>query len=116
LSTNGAFDIIITGFGVSCSSNNNGGDTNGGNNTTTKGNIAFYTTTDRGCGSISITVDGSTTRNLNQFFPQGINDCSQGVIFSLTPGSHTFSATCGQYSWNSSFNITTGGCLRFNLQ
>lgn len=129
LETNGSYDVVITGFGVSCSGgngdntgggSNSGGSTNtGGGSTNTasnNGNIAFYTTRDRGCGSISITVDGNTTRRLSQFFPQGINDCNQGAVFSLTPGRHTFSASCGQYSWNSSFNITAGGCLRFNLQ
>lgn len=130
LKTNGAFDIVVTGYGATCSdgssgtsgntgSSGNSGSTNTGNtgsNTNSKGKISFYTRSDLGCGPIKITVDGNITKTLNQYFPSGINDCSQGTSFELTPGTHSYTASCQNQTWNSSFQITADGCLKYELK
>lgn len=85
------------------------------NTNSSNGNIAFYTKKDNGCTSISITVNGNTTKNLSYFYPDGISDCSQGTIFNLPAGTHNFVATCGNTQWKSSFSISANGCLIYEL-
>jgi hypothetical protein len=87
----------------------------GSNTGSNNGNIAFYTKKDNGCGNITITVDGNSTKNLSQFHPSGINDCSQGAIFNLSKGSHGFVAKCGSFIWNGTFSISANGCLIYEL-
>ena len=96
-----------------CSGSNSGG--GGGNNSTTEGKVAFFVKSDKGCGNITITVDGNTTKTISQYYTQGINGCSEGTIFTLSQGSHSFTATCGNYTWSSTFSITADGCLTFEL-
>ncbi len=118
LDTNGAFDVVVTGYNVSCSDSGNtgGSNTSGGSTDTSNGSIAFYTTSDLGCGNITITVDGNNTQTLSQYFPQGIANCSQGTIFNLSPGTHTYRASCNNYTWEDTFTIVANGCLRYRLQ
>lgn len=87
----------------------------GGGSTTDNGEIAFYTRQDNGCSSISITV-GSITQYLQYYYPDGISDCTQGEVFSLPAGNHSFTAQCNSTTWSGNFQITSGGCLMFDLQ
>lgn len=95
-----------------------GGSGSGGNTggSSQKGKIAFYTKKNNGCSAINITVDGSITKNLSYYHPEGITDCTKGAVFDLEKGSHSFTATCNSISWSGSFNITPNGCLIYHLQ
>jgi hypothetical protein len=87
-----------------------------GGGSATSGKIAFYTRKDNGCSSISITVDGSITQNLQYYHSDGIGDCTQGEVFSLPAGNHSFTAACNSKTWSGNFRITSGGCILFDLR
>lgn len=84
----------------------------------TEGEITFFTTSDLGCGTISVSVNGHGTETITQYYTEGVYECglSGCANFTLPPGNYTFSASCGDYQWGpADFSITAGGCVRFEL-
>lgn len=94
---------------------NDGGGSNDDTSSDT-GKIAFYTRQNNGCAAVSITVNGTITQSLQYYYPDGISNCTQGEVFNLPAGNHSFSAQCGSYTWSGNFQITAGGCLIFDLR
>ena len=134
LETNGYVDIVVTGFGVDCS-NSGGGfgdsgddssdgdgssdDDDGDDSSNNEGKVTFWTGSDGGCGDITVTVNGEGTGSITGYYENGISGCdaSAGANFTLDPGSYSYTASpvsCN-VSWDGSFNITSNGCLRYEL-
>ena len=134
LETNGYVDIVVTGFGVDCS-NSGGGfgdsgddssdgdgssdDDDGDDPSNNKGKVTFWTGSNGGCGDIIVSVDGEGTESITGYYENGINDCgvSAGANFTLDPGTYSFTATPASCagSWEGDFDITSNGCLMFEL-
>ncbi|UXP32275.1 hypothetical protein N6H18_18210 [Reichenbachiella agarivorans] len=136
LSNNGCFDIVVPGYGVSCSDSGSGsgsgsgtgttgtgtgsgtGTGTGSGSTTQYGEVSFYTTKDHGCGNITVQISGQGSKTLTQYFYSDINECAVdgAVTWSLTPGSYTYSASCDGYTWGpATITITGNGCLKYKL-
>jgi len=70
LQTNGAFDIVVLGYGVTCDdagsggggSGGSGGSGGGGGGNTDIGDISFWTSTNFQCGPISVSLSGEGTK------------------------------------------------------
>ena len=94
---------------------NNGGGNNGGGNSST-GNVMFWTSSDLGCGNISVSVANSSGI-ISQYYTSGSPDCGAGgcATFTLAPGNYSFTASCDGNSWNGSVTVTAGGCFKMRL-
>ena len=133
LDTNGYVDIVVTGFGVDCSNSGGGfgdsgddssdgdgsSDDDGDGSSDSNGKVTFWTGSDGGCGDIIVSVDGEGTESITGYYENGISGCDalSGANFTLEPGSYSFTATpasCGG-SWEGDFDITSNGCLTFEL-
>lgn len=140
LSTNGAIDVIVKGYGVDCSDAGGGSGGTGGGGTggggsggggsggggsggggPTTGDVKFWIGQQLNCGNVSINVSNGSSLTLSQFYqngtsPSGCDDTSAGGnIFDLDPGSYSYSASCSNLTWSGSFNITAGGCQLIQL-
>lgn len=83
----------------------------------TNGSVVFWVQTDMGCGTIEVNLSGFTQIISSSY--SSSPDCGDigCATFSLAPGNYTYSASCSQYTWGpSTVNITSGGCLRLELQ
>lgn len=120
LSTNGYVDIVVTGFGVECSSGGFAGGGSGGGGSGSGGNssIVFWTAQDWECGNITVELENVGTGTISQYYSSS-PDCgaSGNANFSgLDAGSYTFTASCPDYSWGSTFTLDDNVCLKFELQ
>lgn len=84
--------------------------------TETTGQAMFWTASDLGVGSISVSCDG-TTRTFNSYYNTGVPSCgASGVAnFTLNPGVYSFSASGGGLSWSGSITVSSGGCSKLEL-
>jgi len=111
ISANGCNQIQLTG---NCNGGGGGGGGGGGSNS---GKVTFYTKSNLGCGSITVTING-TTRTISSYYSNGIGngcDVSGCANFTLSPGTYSFSAKCSAYTWNGTVNISANGCLQYHL-
>lgn len=101
-------------LGGSSSGGSSSGSSSGGSS---YGRISFYTTSDFGCGNISVTVSGEGTQYITGYYSSGISGCNNSSCaeFTLPPGTYNYSASCDSYTWNNSFTITEDGCLKYQL-
>jgi len=100
------------------SSSGTGTGTGTGGSTTT-GQVAFWTKkTTTQSGSITVNIDNAYAGGLTQHFTSTPNCGDSGTLTkTLTSGSHSYSAKDGTLSWGpSSFTITAGGCLTYELR
>ncbi|MDX1902639.1 MAG: hypothetical protein SFU27_00660 [Thermonemataceae bacterium] len=119
LNTNGYVDLLVNGsqHNLTCSNggggNNNGG---GGNNNSTIGSATFWTQTDLGCGSITVSC-GGTTQTITSYYSSGNPGCSASgcANFSLAPGTYNYSASCSSYTWDGTITVTAGNCSTMRL-
>lgn len=118
LSTNGYVDIVVTGFGVECSSSGFAGGGSGGGGSGGNSSVVFWTAKDWGCGNISVELENVGTGTISQYYSSS-PDCgaSGSANFSgLDAGSYTFTASCTGYTWGSTFTLDDNVCLKFELQ
>jgi len=80
------------------------------------GKVVFWVDADLGCGTIDVTIDG-TTKTISSFYSGSTPDCDATgcATFQITPGSHNYSASCSGLSWSGTVNITSNGCLKTQL-
>lgn len=96
------------------------GSTGGGGSTTpvaTTGQIAVWTSRSTG-SSIAVSIDNASVGSLDSYFNSTPTCGNAGTITrTLSAGTHTLSATATGGSWGpSSFTITAGSCLTYQLQ
>jgi hypothetical protein len=90
----------------------------GGNsdNNPTTGKALFWTSSDQGCGNITVTVSNSSGI-ISQYYSGRAPNCGASgcANFTLAPGTYSFSASCSSYTWSGSINVTAGGCSQMQL-
>ena len=66
------------------------------------GSISFYTNRDRGCGYIGVTLSGQGTKYIIGWsnFNPGCGGIYTASFANLPPGTYTYTASCGGYSWS----------------
>lgn len=103
-----------SGTGDTGGTGGTGGTTGGGGST---GQVAVWTSRSSG-PNIDVSIDGVAVGTLTQYFTGTPNCGDAGTITRTLPvGSHTVKGTAGTLTWGpSSFNITAGGCLMYQLQ
>lgn len=131
LTTNGAIDVIVEGYGVDCSDAGGGssgggtggggsGGSGGGSGGPTPGDVKFWINEDFGCGNITVNVSGVGSSTIDGFFFGSPGECENtdagGNFNNLAPGSYNYTASCSDRNWDGSITITDGGCLLFELQ
>ncbi len=115
----GTYRVICASCADFGSGGGGGGSGGGGGGGQQTGRVSFYTQSDHGCGTITVTVQGAGSKTITQFNPNGISDCDATIAatFTLPAGEHSYSASCGNLTWGpSTFNISSNGCLMFRLQ
>lgn len=93
-----------------------GGNTGSGGIGTGTGQAIFWTASDLGVGSITVTCNGST-RTVSSYYSSGAPSCgaSGAANFTLNPGTYSYSASGGSLTWSGTINITIGGCSKLQL-
>lgn len=97
------------------SSSNTGGGSSGSSGTTT-GQVIFWTATDHGCGPISVSING-LSGSISSYYSSSPSCGASGcATFTLQPGTYSYTATCGTYTWgNSSITISANSCYKMKL-
>lgn len=97
-----------------CDGGSGGSGGSGGGSST--GNAMFWTSSDLGCGSISVNLSTSSA-TISQFYSSGTPECGASgcANFTLEPGTYNFTASCSSKNWSGSINITANGCARLRL-
>lgn len=90
-----------------------GGGGGGGSNT---GSAMFWTSSDLGCGNISVSLS-SSSGTISQYYSSGTPECGASgcANFTLAPGTYNFTASCSSKNWSGSINVTEDGCSRIRL-
>lgn len=86
--------------------------------TPTEGQVLIWTDKDRGCGSVKITIEGSS-QDITTFWTGGIPNCESegaGAVFKLKPGTYSYIAECQKYKWQGSFDVFAGKCSLIQLE
>lgn len=112
-----AMFIIFSCTKDSGSGNNNGSGGNGGGGGATTGQVIFWTSSDFGCGNITVVCNG-ISRQITGYYSSGTPDCGDtyGANFTLNPGSYNFTAACsGGNSWSGNITIAAGICSKMQL-
>jgi|688.fasta_scaffold458962_1 hypothetical protein len=114
--TKGWHEGTFTVSNYSGSGSGSGSETGAGTGTSSTGQIAVWSSDPKG-GNISVSIDGSFAGTLTQYFTSTPTCGANGTVTkTLSAGSHTLSATATGGSWGpTTFNITAGGCLTFQL-
>jgi hypothetical protein len=81
----------------------------------TMGEATFWLASDLGLGNIAVTCDGAT--EIITGYYTSTPDCgsSSSANFSLSPGTHAYSANAGTVNWNGSITVTAGSCSKLEL-
>jgi len=79
--------------------------------------IMVWTDADWGCGAIAVYVDGSYAGSVSSYYSSTPSCGSSGcVTVSVTPGSHSMSASCSSFDWPASYySVSSGNCLSIRL-
>lgn len=124
LQTNGSVDVIVSGYGVDCSTSNGGnGGTSGGTGGNTggsgKGDVKFWVNRDFGCGPITVNVEGVGSSTITAYHTT-TPDCSEtgsgGNFDDLPVGTYNYTASCQGYTWSNTITISENSCLRYELR
>ncbi|WP_294819097.1 hypothetical protein [uncultured Flavobacterium sp.] len=80
------------------------------------GNLMFWTSSDLGCGSISVSVEGQSG-SITQYYYNGTPECGAGgcANFTLPAGTYNFTASCSTHNWNSTITVSGGSCSKMRL-
>lgn len=80
------------------------------------GQAMFWTDTDLGVGSITVSCNG-ITKTFNSYYNSGAPSCGAlgAANFNLNPGTYSYSANGGALTWNGSITVNSGGCSKMNL-
>ena len=84
---------------------------------TPQGSVVFYTV-EGTCGPIEVSIDGEFVGSFSMFSSNGITpECGDENFLTATVdvGERNFNASCGQYSWSGTVNITTDDCTAMQL-
>jgi hypothetical protein len=106
----------VDGNDSSGGSSGSGSGSSGGT-TSNYGSITFWTASDKGCGSINITVTGVGSGTLSKYISSGTPDCGANgtVTFSnVKYGSYNWKATCGSHTWQGTVNFAHN-CYKIKL-
>jgi len=99
--------------------NNGGGngEGNGGNGNDDKVAIKFWMNYDYECGPISVSLNSVGSSQITGYFSGGPNCNSSeygGYFSNLDPGTYSYSASCGNYTWSGSVTLDVS-CTTFHL-
>ncbi|WP_310008366.1 hypothetical protein [Flavobacterium granuli] len=88
----------------------------GGSTGTNTGQAMFWTASDFGVGSITVTCNGSS-KTIDSYYSSGVPDCGAtgGANFNLDPGTYSYSASGGSLKWSGNITVTNGGCFKMQL-
>ncbi|MFZ4796762.1 MAG: hypothetical protein ACOYMA_04665 [Bacteroidia bacterium] len=86
-----------------------------GSGSTSNGSIVFWVGSDLGCGTVKVNLNGSTG-NISSYYSSSPSCGASGCAnFTLPPGSYSYSASCGSYTWSGTVNATSNGCYKLQL-
>lgn len=117
-------EVKETDYGSGSSGGSGSGGSGGtggtGGSGNTDGSVVFYGKPDMSCGQITVTVNGSGSKKISNFYGAlveiecGMEGCAN---YTLTPGTYTYTAKCDGRSWGpASFTVTASGCKKIKLQ
>lgn len=84
---------------------------------TAYGDATFWTQTDLGCGTITVTING-ISRYISSYYASKPSCGSYGCAnFNLPVGTYTFTVSCNTYNGDGEIEVTDGGCstMRFYI-
>jgi hypothetical protein len=78
-----------------------------------KGTLAFWISSDIGCGSIFVEVPGTIGVYISRYHSNE-PDCSTSGVATLKvdPGTYTYKAACPGYSWTGTVTVAKNGCAK----
>jgi len=83
-----------------------------------RGSVAFWTSVDFRCGSITVTLSGQGSRTIDGFYYSGSPSCGDqytATFNNILRGTYTYTATCsGGRSWSGTV-IVNNNCVRVRL-
>lgn len=85
--------------------------------TPSNGQGMFWTASDLGCGTITVSV-GGYTGYITSYYSTGTPGCNAAgsATFSLAPGAYSYTASCtGGNTWSGVISISENGCSRIQL-
>ena len=93
-----------------------GGGGGGGGTGGTSGNAMFWTQSDLGCGTISVTLNGSGG-SISSYYSSGAPSCGASgcANFTVPAGTYTFTASCSGQTWDGNITVSAGGCSKMKL-
>ncbi len=111
ISSNGCQTMLL-----SPSSGGGGGSSSNNPPPSSTGNAMFWTSSDLGCGQISVTCAGQSG-TISSYYSSTTPNCGASgcANFTLPAGTYNFSASCTSKTWNGSITVTTGSCSRIRL-
>lgn len=120
LETNGVFDVVVEGSGVTCqSSGPGGGSTDPDPDPVDEfGGLAVWTSQDFGCGPITVQLAGQGQQTITGYHSSGINGCAApdaANFTGLTPGTYELYAVCTELEWSGQVTIEAGVCSELEL-
>jgi hypothetical protein len=85
-------------------------------NQNTTGQVMFWTSSDLGCGNITVTING-TSKSITGFYSGGAPDCgaASAATFDLESGTYSFTVSCGSNSGNGTVTVTAGSCYKMEI-
>ena len=88
----------------------------GGGDSSTSGKALFWTSSDLGCGDITVTLS-ATTGVISSYYNSGTPDCGATgcANYTLPVGTYNFTAKCSTKNWSGSITITANGCSKMRL-
>lgn len=88
----------------------------GGGDSSTSGKALFWTSSDLGCGNITVTLS-ATTGVISSYYNSGTPDCGATgcANYTLPAGTYNFTAKCSTKNWSGSITITANGCSKMRL-
>lgn len=88
----------------------------GGGGGTGEGNIIFWTNSDLGCGIVSVTLQGQGSGSISSYYGSSPNCGASGCAnFTVAPGTYSYTASCGNYTWNGSITVPANQCFKMQL-
>lgn len=81
-----------------------------------EGNIIFWISSDMGCGNINVTLQGQGSGSISSYYSSSPNCGASGCAnFTVAPGTYSFTASCGDYSWDGSITVSEDQCYKMQL-
>ncbi len=91
-------------------------DGGGGGGGSGEGNIMFWIGSDLGCGSISVTLQSEGSGSITSYYGSSPDCGASGCAnFTVAPGTYSFSASCGDYTWDGSITVTEDQCSKMQF-